>query len=198
MPLVVNVTKIGTFKNVVAASLLFLFHDRLSMETNSLIQPHFDYCSVVWERPGVRTGPEASKNSKTSYDHKFSAGYASSTALPLQKLGQLFQTSSRQTSIMLAYLNIFFFVWYLGFLTSFYSILHMLTRSERIINIHIKHYINKPRLWKRSIKLLVIEMIKVYNTLAPECLWQKFLKLRTTYDTTKSIMAKNVLVIGWG
>ena len=80
----------------------------------------------------------------------------------------------------------------------FFSILHMWTRSERIINIHIKDYINKPRLWKRPIKLLVIEMIKVYNTLAPEYLWQKFLKLRTTNGTTKSIMAKNVLVIGWG
>ena len=61
--------------------------DRLSMETNSLIQPYFYYCSVVWERPGIRTGSEASKNSKTSYDHKFSAGYISSTAPPLKKLG---------------------------------------------------------------------------------------------------------------
>ena len=33
----------------------------------------------------------------------------------------------------------------------FFCILHMLTRSERLIIIHIKKYINIPTLWKRSI-----------------------------------------------
>ena len=38
----------------------------------------------------------------------------------------------------------------------------------------------------RRIKLLAIEMLKVYNNMAPEYLCQKFLKMRSTYDTRGS------------
>ena len=59
----------------------------------------------------------------------------------------------------------------------------------------------------RRIKLFAIEMLKVCNNMAPEYLCQKFLKMRSTYDTRssssrfqlplpKSIMAKNVFAIG--
>ena len=42
------------------------------------------------------------------------------------------------------------------------------------------------RLPIRRIKLLAIEMFKVYNNMAPEYLCQKFLKMRSTYDTRGS------------
>ena len=59
----------------------------------------------------------------------------------------------------------------------------------------------------RRIKLFAIEMLKVCNNMAPEYLCQKFLKMRSTYDTRssssrfqlplpKSIVAKNVFAIG--
>ena len=146
-------TKTGTFKNITTARLLFLFRDRLSMETNSLIQTYFDYCSVVWEGPGVRTGSEASKNSKTSYDHKFSAGYISSTAPPLQKLGWD-RCSKQPVDIHNGGLyKYILFVWYLAFLNSFESKCFFvfctcfnMCKVRKDNNIHIKDYINKPPL----------------------------------------------------
>ena len=156
-----NVTKTGIFKNVTTAGLLFLFHDRLSLETNSdfqiaqysLIQTYFDYCSVVWAGPGVRTGSEASRNSKTSYDYKFSAGYISSTAPALQKLGWD-RCSKHPVDIHNGGLyKYILFVWYLAFLNSFESKCFFvfctcfnMCKVRKDNNIHIKHYINKPPL----------------------------------------------------
>ena len=162
-------TKTGTFKKMsqphVCGSFFAIDCRWKQTISNSIVlfDPDLlDYCSVVWEGLGVRTSSEASRNSKTSYDHKFSAGYISSTAPPLQKLG--WDRCSKQPVDIHnggLYKHILF-VWYLAFLNSFESKCFFvfctcfnMCKVRKDNNIHIKHYINKPPLWKRSIKLLM-------------------------------------------